>query len=69
MHTFAISEDPDEMAHGAEFYHDLHCLTRQNQSSERGVLTCDPSIHTMDHLDLTASNYMGNSIGLKRVQC
>ena len=27
------------------------------------IVTCDPSIYTMDHPDLTISNFMGNSIG------
>ena len=29
-------------------------------------ITCDPSIYTMDHPDLTDLNFMGNSIGPKR---
>ena len=32
------------------------------------VLTCDPSIYTMDHLELTVSNFMGNSIDKQRVK-
>ena len=31
-------------------------------------LTCGPSIYTMDHPDLSVSNFMEKSIGLKRVQ-
>ena len=31
------------------------------------IVTCDPSIYTMDHPDLTVSNFMGNPIGTKRV--
>ena len=33
--TLASSEDPDEMPHYAAFHQGLHCLLRQNQSSER----------------------------------
>ena len=33
--TIANSEDPDEMQHNAAFHQGLHCLLRQNQSSER----------------------------------
>ena len=31
------------------------------------IITFDPSIYTMDHPDLTVSNFMGNSTGPKRV--
>ena len=31
----ANSEDPDEMLHNAAFHLDLHCLLRQNLSSEK----------------------------------
>ena len=32
------------------------------------ILTCDPSVYTMDHPDLNVSNFMEKSIGLKRVE-
>ena len=35
--TFANSEDQDEMLHNAAFHHDLHCLLRQNRSSEKEI--------------------------------
>ena len=35
MDTLANSEDPDEMSHNAAFHQGLHCLLRQNQSSEK----------------------------------
>ena len=35
--TFAKSEDPDEMLHNAAFHQDLHCLQRQNLSSENEI--------------------------------
>ena len=63
-----------KIVHKAAFHQDLHCLLRQNQSSEKEIMiylktiTYDPSIYTMDHLDLTASNLMGNSICPKRVK-
>ena len=31
------------------------------------ILTCDPQIYTMDHTDLTISDFKGESIGLQRV--
>ena len=34
-----------------------------------GILTYDPSIYTMDHPDLTVSNFMGISIGTQKVKC
>ena len=35
MGTLANSEDPDEMPHNVAFHQDLHCLLRQNRSSEK----------------------------------
>ena len=70
MGTLANSEDPDEMQHYAAFHQGLHCLLRQNQSSEKEIqyfleiISCDPSIYKLDHPDLTLSNFMGNSIGI-----
>ena len=55
--TLANSEDPDEMPHNAAFHHGLHCLPRQNPSSETEIqkfleiITYDPSIYTIDHPD------------------
>ena len=69
----AKSEDPDEMPHYAAFHQGLHCLLRQNGSSENEmqyyleIITCDPSIYTMDCPDITVSNFMGNPIGTERV--
>ena len=68
------SEDPDEMPHNVSFHRGLHCLLRQNLSSEKRIqyfletVTCDPSIYTMVHPDLTVSNFMENSIVLKRAK-
>ena len=50
------------MPHYVAFHQSLHCLLRQNQSSEKifffffEIITCDPSIYTMVHPDLTVSN-------------
>ena len=61
MRTFANSEDPDEMPQNAAFYQGLHCLLRQKRSSEKEkynqleVITCDPSIYTMDNPKLMIS--------------
>ena len=68
--TLANSEDPDEMPHYAAFHQGLHCLLSQNQSLEREyfgggrIITCNHSICTMDHPDLTISNLMENFTGL-----
>ena len=37
MDALANSEDPDEMLHYAAFHQGLHCLLRQNQSSEKEI--------------------------------
>ena len=48
--TLTNSEDPDVMPLKAIFHQDLHCLLRQNKSSEKQMqyilksITCDPSI-------------------------
>ena len=47
---------------------------KQNRFSEKDILyafeiiTCDPSIHTMDHSDIAVSNFMEKSIGLQRAK-
>ena len=57
MGIFANSEVQDEKH--AAFHQGLHCLLGQNRSSEKRIqycletITCDPSIYTMDHLDIT----------------
>ena len=64
MGSLANCEDQDEMP----FHQGLLCLHRQNRYSEKEIqyfleiITCDPSIYTMDHPDLPVSNFMGNSI-------
>ena len=35
MGTLTNSEDPDEMPHNTVFHQGLHCLLRQNPSSEK----------------------------------
>ena len=40
MDTLANSKDPDEMPHYAAFHQGLHCLLRQNQSSEKEIQCC-----------------------------
>ena len=32
------------------------------------IITCDPSVYTMDHPGFIISNFMENSIGLKKVK-
>ena len=58
MGTLGNSEDPDEMPQKVAFHQALHCLLRQIGSSEKKysfleIITCDPSIYSMDHSDLT----------------
>ena len=45
MHTFANSEDPDEMSH------DVYTQPLENETILLGNFEseCDPSIYTMDH--------------------
>ena len=66
----ANSEDPNEMPHNAAFHQGLHCLLRQNLSSENllKIIACDPSIYTKDHPDPIVCSFMENSIGLERVK-
>ena len=46
----------------------------QNRSSQKKcniflkIISCDPSMNTMEHPDLTVSYFMVNSIGLKNVK-
>ena len=72
MRTLASSEYPDEMLHIAAFYQGIQCLLKQNQSSEKEIhffykiVTCDPSIYTMEHPKLIASNQKEASIRASR---
>ena len=57
MGTMANSEYPEEMPNKVSFRQGLHCLQRQNRSSEKEIFkkicikTCHPSIYTMHHTD------------------
>ena len=57
MGTLTNSEDPDEMPHNAAFHQGLHCLLRPNNLQRKKyniflkIITCNPSIYTMDHPD------------------
>ena len=73
MGSTTNSEDPGEMPHKPAFHQGLHCLLRHYLSSEKyfsEIITCNcnPSMSTMDIPDLTVSNFMENSIDLKRHQ-
>ena len=35
--SFQLSEEQDEMPHNAEFLQGLHCVLRQNRSSEKEI--------------------------------
>ena len=69
----ALPNSEDEMPYNASFYHGLHCLLRQNRSSENEIqnfweiMTCDPFIYTMDHSDFLVCRFMQNYIDPKRV--
>ena len=60
------------MLHHAAFLQGLHWLLSQNQISERKIqyflkiITCDPSMYTMDNPDFIVLSFMENSIDLKR---
>ena len=55
MSTLANGEDPDEMPHDSAFHQGLHCLLRQNLSSEKETqfyletITYALSMYTMDY--------------------
>ena len=55
MGTFVNREDPDEMPHNAAFHQGLNCLLRLKGTSEKEIqfyfkiITCDPSISTINH--------------------
>ena len=55
------------------FHQGLHCLLRQNPSSEKEVqyfheiITCYPLLYTIGHPDFSVCSIMENSIGLKLI--
>ena len=57
----ANTEDPDEIPQNALFHRCLHCLLRQSRSSELDIyyileiVTCDPSMYTIDKSDFLCS--------------
>ena len=48
----------------------MHCLLCKEKENHfcGEIITCGPSIYTMDHPDLTVLNFIENSISLKRVK-
>ena len=68
MPTLANSEDSDVMPHIVAFHLGLHCLLRQKHSSEKEtefhlqIITCDPSMYTMDLLNFVVLNQRKESI-------
>ena len=68
MSLLANSEDPDEMWHNGAFHPGLKCLVRQNDLQRKKyifyleIITCDPSIYTMDHSKFIVSNQKDESI-------
>ena len=61
------------MLHNGAFHQGRHCLLTQNRSSKKEIqycleiVSCDPSIYIMGNPDLTVSNFVENSIRIKRV--
>ena len=68
----ANREDPDILQHliPGGFHQGLHCLLRQNQSSEKEIqyffeiITCDSPIYIMDHSDFIISRQSRRDIVL-----
>ena len=60
----ANSEDSDEMLHDAK----TKLIFRERNTICLEIITCDPSIYTMDHPDFIVCNFMENFIGLKWVK-
>ena len=74
MCTLANHEDPDEMPHIEAFHQGLLYLLRQNDLQRTKynfylvIITCDPSIYTMDHPKFIVSNQKEESISAIRVK-
>ena len=75
MGTLTNREDTDEMPQNVAFHQGLHCLQRQNQSSEKKnyaifleMITCDTSIYTVDYSDFIVCSFVDKSIGPKLVK-
>ena len=48
----AHSEEPDKMPHNVAFHQCLHCLIKSSEKEIQiylEIITCHPSIYTMDH--------------------
>ena len=58
----------DRLTDGNMYRHMDHAKTISLGLHQGITITCDHSIHTIDHIDLTISNFMENSMGLKRVK-
>ena len=70
----ANSADLDEIPHfkwvlwqtEMTFYRGLCCLQKKNCNIYFEIITCDPSIYTMDLSDFIVCSFMENDINLKR---
>ena len=65
MGTLTNREDTDEMPQNVAFHLGLHCLQRQNQSSEKEmqsflekIITYDPTINTMGYSDSIVCSFV-----------
>ena len=74
MGTLSNSEDPDEMPHDAAFYLGLHCLLRLKHFSEKEIeiyleiITCGPSLYTMNHPEFIVLYQMEEPIRIQGVK-
>ena len=70
MRTLANSEDPDEMLHDAAFHQGHDCLLKSNAFQRNKyifffkIITCNPSIYTLDHPKFIVSNEKEESISV-----
>ena len=74
MGTLTNSEDQDEIRIMEHFIRVCHvCSTKLIVRDQitficLEIITCNPSIHTIDHPDFIVCSFMENSIGLKRLR-
>ena len=68
MGTLENNEDPDEMSHHTVFHQGLYYFLQwKKYTIILQIITCDPSIYTMDLPNVTVSNVIKNYIGTQRV--
>ena len=76
MIILSNSGGSDKMPHGAAFFSGSALFPKTKRSSENGnlmqyyleIITCDPSIYTMDYSKFILSNQQEESINTQRVK-